>query len=56
MQASSDEEQVQIRETLGELAAKVRQCENVQAMAEVSLDAGSLCMFRGDKFEYHFCL
>ena len=52
MQASSDEDQVRIRETLRELAAKVRQGENVQAMAEVSLEAaGSLCIFCcGDHF------
>ena len=45
MQGLSDEDQVRIRETLRELAAKVRQGENVQAMAEVSLEAGgSLCI------------
>ena len=51
MQGSSDEDQVRIRETLRELAAKVRQGEKVQAMAEVSLEvAGSLCIFCGDHF------
>ena len=46
MQGSSDQHQVRIRETLRELAAKVRQGENAQAMAEVSLEAaGSLCIF-----------
>ena len=44
MQGSSNEDQDRIRETLRELAAKVRQGEKVQAMAEVSLEAtGSLC-------------
>ena len=46
MERSSVENQVRICETLRELAAKVRQGEKVQAMAEVSLEAtGSLCMF-----------
>ena len=46
MQGSSHEVQVRIRETLRELAFKVRHGEKVQAMAEVSLEAaGSLCIF-----------
>ena len=51
MQGLSNEDQKRIRETLRELAAKVRQGEKVQAMAEVSLEvAGSLCIFCGDHF------
>ena len=57
MGQSSPVDQVRIQETLRELAAKVRQGEKVQAMAEVSLEAtGSLCIFCGDHFKYHFCL
>ena len=49
MQGLSNEDQKRIRETLRELAAKVRQGEKVQAMAQVSLEAaGSLCLFCGD--------
>ena len=56
MQGSSDEDQVRIRETLRELAFKVRHGEKVQAMAEVSLEAaGSLCMFVVIVFNIMLC-